>query len=152
MKNKTYRNVFILGSGPLYGLTTEIALKCMEMSNTDTFDYQFLEARHGPRSLIDENTLVVGFYSRGGKKYEARLMKELTEKQGATTLAVVPEDGWETGPVTSTVSVNSSWPDTMLTLPYLPVGQLVAYYCAMAKDLNPDVARNHTSFVEIEKF
>jgi glucosamine--fructose-6-phosphate aminotransferase (isomerizing) len=151
-ENKTYRNIFILGSGPLYGLTNEIALKCMEMSNMDTFGYQFLESRHGPRSLIDENTLVVGFYSHGGKKYEAQVMRELTEKHGATTLAVVPEEGWDTGPVSSTIAVNSSWPDTMLALPYLPVGQLVAYYCAMSKDLNPDVARNHTAYVEIERF
>jgi glucosamine--fructose-6-phosphate aminotransferase (isomerizing) len=149
---REFKNIFVLGSGPLYGMALEIGLKLMEMTNTDAFSYPFLESRHGPRSLIDENTLVIGMYSRGGLKYEAQLMDELTSKHGATTLAIIPQAGWETGRVSASISVDSDWPDGYLSLAYLPVGQLAAFYCAIAKGLNPDVARNHTPFVEIQRF
>jgi len=151
LKGKEFKNIFILGSGPFYNLAQEIALKCMEMSGTDTFSYHFMESRHGPRSLIDENTLVVGFYSRAGKKYEAKVMDEYTRQLGATTLAVVPEDNWETGTVSSVITVDSGFPDHLSALTYIPVGQLVAYYCATGKNLNPDVARNHTPYVVVER-
>jgi glutamine---fructose-6-phosphate transaminase (isomerizing) len=151
MQGKVFKNIFILGGGPFYNLAQEIALKCMEMSSTDTFSYQFMESRHGPRSLIDQDTLVIGFYSRGGKKFEARVMDEYTRQLGATTLAVVPEDDWETGGVSSVITINSGLPDQLTPLLYLPVGQLVAYYCAKEKNLNPDVARNHTPYVEVER-
>lgn len=147
-----YDNIFILGSGFLYGMALEIGLKCMEMTTTDTFSYQFLESRHGPRALIDERSLVVGLYSRGGLNYEAQVMTELTARHRATTLAIVPEEGWTTGDVTSSIAVDSSWPDGLLGLAYLPVGQLVAYYTALSKGLNPDVARHHTAYVEIQRF
>lgn len=151
-RGKCFQNIFILGSGPLYGMAREFGLKCMEMSTTDSFSYPFLESRHGPRALIDENTLVIGLYSRAGARYEARVMDEITRNHHATTLAVTPETGWETGAVTATAPVDCGWPDSMLSLAYLPVGQLAAYHCAMARGFNPDVARNHTSFVEIERF
>ncbi len=105
IEGKKYRNVFILGSGPLYGMALEIGLKCMEMSGTEAFSYHFLESRHGPRALIDENTLVIGLYSRGGLHYEAQLMEEYTLRHKATTLAITPEAGWETGQVSASAAV-----------------------------------------------
>jgi glucosamine--fructose-6-phosphate aminotransferase (isomerizing) len=149
---KQYHNIFILGSGPLYGIALEAGLKCMEMSNTDTFSYPFLESRHGPRSLIDENSLVVGLYSHAGLNYEAALMGELTENHKATTLALTPSGDWITGHVSARISVDNNWPDGLMGLAYLPVLQLIAYYSAVSKGLNPDEARLHTQYVEIKQF
>jgi glucosamine--fructose-6-phosphate aminotransferase (isomerizing) len=151
VEGKTFDNIFILGSGPLYAMAREGALKCMEMSITDAFSYPFLESRHGPRSLIDERTLVVGLYSHGGQNYEARLMEELTLNHRATTMAVVPRSGWKTGVVSATLDVNCDWPDSLVGLAYLPVLQLTAYYLALAKGLNPDQARFHSAYVEIKR-
>jgi glucosamine--fructose-6-phosphate aminotransferase (isomerizing) len=151
-ENKHYNNIFILGGGFLYGIALEAGLKCMEMSTTDTFSYTFMESRHGPRSLIDENSLVVGLYSHSGLHYEAQVMEELTLKHKATTLALTPTSGWETGKVTASASLDCDWPDNLTGLLYLPPAQLVAYYCAVSKGLNPDVARLHTQFVEIKRF
>lgn len=151
-ENKRYNNIFILGGGFLYGIAMEAGLKCMEMSTTDTFSYTFMESRHGPRSLIDENSLVVGLYSRSGLHYEAQVMEELTLKHKATTLALTPSSDWETGKVAASISLDCDWPDSLTGLLYLPPTQLVAYYCAVSKGLNPDVARGHTQFVEIKRF
>jgi glucosamine--fructose-6-phosphate aminotransferase (isomerizing) len=152
MEGKRYHNVFFLGGGPLYSIAQEAGLKCLEMSTTDTFSYTFLESRHGPRAIIDENSLVVGLYSRGGLKYEAAVMDELTTHHRATTLAVTPENGWDSGKVTETVSAGCDWPDGLIGLAYLPIVQLVAYYCALSRGTNPDVARFHAPYVEIKRF
>ena len=151
-EKRSYQNIFILGSGYLGGIAREIGLKCMEMSTSDAFSYPFLETRHGPRSLIDENSLVIGLYSHAGRRYEADLMSELTERHGATTLAVTPQADWETGQVSAAVRVNCDWPDGLIGLAYLPVGQLAAYYCAISKGQNPDFARFHAMYVEIKRF
>jgi len=151
-EKKQYRNIFILGGGFFYGIAMEAALKCMEMSSTDAFSFTFMESRHGPRSLVDENSLVVGLYSRSGLHYEAQVMDELTQKHKATTLAITPAAGWETGNVTASVNLNHDWPDNLSGILNLPPLQLVAYYCAVSKGLNPDVARMHTQFVEIKRF
>jgi len=151
-EGRRYQNIFFLGGGSLYGIALESGLKCMEMSGSDTFSYPFMESRHGPRALIDENTLVVGLYSRAGLKYEAQVMEELSTRHKATTLAITPTRGWETGQVSATVSVDCDWPDGFVGLAYLPVGQLVAYYAAITKGLNPDLARFHSSYVEIQRY
>jgi glutamine---fructose-6-phosphate transaminase (isomerizing) len=151
-EDRRYKNIFILGGGFFYGIAMEAALKCMEMSSTNAFSFTFMESRHGPRSLIDENSLVVGLYSRSGLHYEAQVMDELTQKHKATTLALTPASGWETGKVTATVSLDHDWPDNLSGLLNLPPLQLVAYYCAISKGLNPDMARMHTQYVEIKRF
>ena len=150
--DRPFNNLFILGSGPLYGIAREAGLKCMEMSTTDTFSYQFLESRHGPRVLIDENTLVVGLYSQAGLNYEAQVMEELTLNHQATTLAITPTERWNTGEVTAAISVDAGWPDGLIGLPYLPVTQIIAYYAASSKGLNPDVARFHSPYVVINRY
>ena len=152
VNKKRYENVFFLGGGFFYGIALEAGLKCMEMSTTNTFSYTFMESRHGPRSLVDENTLVVGLCSRSGLHYEAEVLDELTKKHGATTLAITPTSNWETGNVTASVSLDCDWPDSLCAVLHLPPTQLVAYYLAVSKGMNPDVARLHTQYVEIKRF
>ncbi|NLS17545.1 SIS domain-containing protein [Rhizobium sp. P40RR-XXII] len=74
-----------LGSGSLYGIALEGALKLMEMSQIITQGFHPLEYRHGPISLVDKNTTVVMLYSADQKAAEALLVEELREK-GATVL------------------------------------------------------------------
>jgi glucosamine--fructose-6-phosphate aminotransferase (isomerizing) len=74
-----------LGSGSLYGVALEGALKLMEMSQIITQGFHPLEYRHGPISLVDEKTVVVMLYSADQKAAEALLVEELREK-GATVI------------------------------------------------------------------
>ncbi len=149
---RQFANVFVLGSGSLFGVAREGEVKFQEMSTTQTAAYPFLETRHGPRSIIDEHSLVIGLYSQAGLQYEGQLMEELTTIHKATTLAVTPRRGWQTGKVSESISVDCDWPDGLIGLAYLPVIQLAAYYCAVSKGQNPDLARFHSHFVEIKRF
>lgn len=143
--------VFFLGSGPLYGIVREATLKVLEMSFVPTFCYPFLESRHGPRSLLDTNTLVVGLYSQAGRGLEGPVLEEYTRNFGVNSLAFVPGSGWDAGAVTRVIPAGVSWGDRLQGLAYLPLAQLTAYYTAIQRGLNPDVSRNTTSFIEIAR-
>ncbi|KRB55034.1 glucosamine-fructose-6-phosphate aminotransferase [Rhizobium sp. Root708] len=73
-------HVVFLGSGPLFGIASEGALKLMEMSQVMTQAFHPLEYRHGPISLVDEKTAAVMLYSPDQKVAEAKLVEELREK------------------------------------------------------------------------
>jgi glutamine---fructose-6-phosphate transaminase (isomerizing) len=148
-ENKRFQNIFCLGSGPLHGIALEATLKMIEMSISNVLCFPVLESRHGPKSLIDENSMVVALYSQGGLNYEADLMSELTRVHRATTVAIIPDASWNTGEVTYKLPVNCAWPDGILGLSYLPVIQLLAYYLACSKGVDPDSPRNLTAYIEI---
>ena len=54
---------FFVGSGPHYGLACEVSLKLKEMSQTVCEPFHFMEFRHGPISMVNKNTLVIGLIS-----------------------------------------------------------------------------------------
>jgi len=77
----------LLGSGPLYGIAQEGALKLQEMSLSFAHAYHALEFRHGPMSLVDERTLVVLLYHPEAVAEEAVLAGELSAK-GARVIGI----------------------------------------------------------------
>jgi len=145
-----FNRIIYLGSGPLNGIAREATLKIMEMSFSNVFCFPFLESRHGPRSLIDEKTLVIGLLSHSGLKHEARVLHEYTQDFGATSLAIVPNQNWGTDNATHVISTLQDWPDEILGLSYLPVIQLIGYYRALKLGANPDKSKNTTAFIEID--
>ncbi|ACI58006.1 glucosamine--fructose-6-phosphate aminotransferase (isomerizing) [Rhizobium leguminosarum] len=87
-KNVLRRNHFVfLGGGPLFGIASEGALKLMEMSQVLTQPFHPLEYRHGPISLVDENTAAVMLYSTDQKDAETKLVDELRDK-GAVVIGI----------------------------------------------------------------
>jgi len=130
------QRVFFLGSGPNYGVACEAMLKMKEMSLSYSEAFHFLEFRHGPKSMVDESTLVVGLISEGGREQEIAVLKEM-QGLGATILALADSEfGLEDfAHVVAFRSGTSDWARGVL---YLPLLQLMAYYRAMAKGLNPD--------------
>lgn len=142
-------NAFFLGSGPLHGVATEAALKMAEMSLTEAFSYPFLESRHGPRSLIDERTLVVGMFGQAGRQFEPAVITELIDDSQAHTVALTPSAAWDTGGAAVPIPVDCEWPDAIQGLSYLPVLHLLAYYRAISNGVNPDESRNLVPYVEL---
>jgi glucosamine--fructose-6-phosphate aminotransferase (isomerizing) len=127
---------FFLGSGPNYGLACETMLKMKEMSLSYSEAYHFLEFRHGPKSMVDDSSLVVGLISEEAREQEIAVLKEMQEL-GATILALTDyEFGLEDfAHVVAFKSGTSDWARGVL---YLPLLQLLAYHRAMAKGLDPD--------------
>jgi glucosamine--fructose-6-phosphate aminotransferase (isomerizing) len=150
MNHKAYQNTFFFGAGPTIGIAHDAQLKMMEMSLSDAMFFTFLESRHGPRSLITEDTLLVGFCTRSGHGLEAKLLNEYTKLHGATTVAITPNQDWDAGTPTFTIPVGCDWPDAILGLAYSPIMQLMAYYRAIHKGVNPDTSRNLTQHIAID--
>ncbi|WP_397453294.1 SIS domain-containing protein [Pseudomonas sp. NA-150] len=69
-----------LGAGAYYGLAAEGALKLQEMSLTYTQVFHPMEFRHGPISLVDDNTCIVILYSPDTLAEETVLAAELQAK------------------------------------------------------------------------
>ena len=140
---------FFLGGGPLYGLASEAMLKTKEMSLSYAEAYHPLEFRHGPMSMVDGRTLVVGLLSDTGLEEERRVLEEMREL-GARTLALV-EDGaaLSASRVDHIVELRSGLSEWERGPLYLPVIQRLAYHRAVAKGLDPDRPNHLRAVVEL---
>jgi glucosamine--fructose-6-phosphate aminotransferase (isomerizing) len=132
---------YFLGSGTRYGLACEISLKMKEMSLTHSEPFHFLEFRHGPKSMVNANTVVVGFLSDTNFGHEKAVLNEV-KALGGKTLELC-----ETG---GDIPFESNVSELVRGVLYLPILQLSAYYRSLAKNLNPDRPNNLTSVVELE--
>lgn len=150
MTNEALHNFFYLGSGPLFGIAQEATLKITEMSITEAFAYPFLESRHGPRSLIDDSTMVVGLFGQSSARYEKPVLDELRQESTPHTLALAPASLGKIPGAAHTLAVETDWPDSIQGLAYLPLVQLLAYYRAITKGVNPDESRNLVPFIKLD--
>jgi glucosamine--fructose-6-phosphate aminotransferase (isomerizing) len=132
---------YFLGSGPRYGLACEANLKMKEMTLTHSEPFHFLEFRHGPMSMVTGSAVVIGLLSDANRVHEQAVIDEMAEL-GGKTLALA-ESGAD-------VAFESGLPEAIRNVLYLPVLQLMAYYRATAKGLDPDHPKNLTAVVELD--
>lgn len=131
-----------LGSGPNYGLACEGMLKCMEMSLSSSASFHFLEFRHGPISMADGVTLIVALASDFAFEEEAAVLWQAQELGAKILLIAEDGDRLGSGHPDCAVYLHSGLPDVARGVLYLPMMQLMAYYRALAKGLNPDKPAN----------
>ena len=139
-ENLNFDRFYFLGSGMCYGLACEVNLKMKEMTLTHSEPFHFLEFRHGPMSMVNENTVVVGLLSDVNRAHEAKVLSEM--KQLGGTVA-----GF--GETDADVEFKSDIPESVRGVLYLPVLQLMAFYRSLAKGLNPDRPTNLTAVVKL---
>lgn len=139
--------VYFLGSGPRYGLACEASLKMKEMSLTHSEPLHFLELRHGPKSMVDPRSLVVGLLSDGARPSEEAVLREAAAL-GARLLVLGEDPSPSAGAIT--LSLRSDLPEPLRSVLYLPLLQLLAYERAMLKELDPDRPTNLESVVVLE--
>lgn len=131
----------LLGTGPQFGIASEAMLKMTEMSLTVAAAFHFLEYRHGPMSMSTEETAVIGLLSPKIATPERQVLAEMAAK-GATMMRLACEDG--------DITLPADLPAWVYPLLYLPPLQLLAYYRAMAKGLDPDNPRHLTAVVYLD--
>jgi glutamine---fructose-6-phosphate transaminase (isomerizing) len=147
-EDPTIERFFFLGGGPFYGLACEAMLKMKEMSLSFSEAYHFLEFRHGPMSMVDRRTLVVGMVSERALAHEAAVLAEM-RALGARVLALTPAE------------LTADQADAQVLLPpglddlergalYLPILQLMTFYRALHNRLNPDLPTNLNAVVHLD--
>jgi glucosamine--fructose-6-phosphate aminotransferase (isomerizing) len=140
-ENLDFDRFYFLGSGIRYGLACEVNLKMKEMTLTHSEPFHFLEFRHGPMSMINENAVVVGMLSDANRIHEAQVLSEM-ETLGATVAGFGESD--------ADVEFKSGIPESVRGVLYLPVLQMMAFHRSIAKGLNPDRPNNLTAVVKLE--
>jgi len=145
-KQMDLQRFFFLGSSAQYGLANELMLKMKEISLSHSEAFHFLEFRHGPMSMANEQALIVGLLSQTAYVHETLVLKEMAVL-GAHTLGVNAHfnDSFQ-----DAITFNLSLPAWAMPVLYLPPLQLLAYYRAIAKGLDPDNPQNLTVVVTLD--
>lgn len=140
---------FFLGNGPRYGLACETMLKMKEMSLSYSEAFHFLEFRHGPKSVVDEHSLVIGLMSDRVLPHEAPVLRDM-QRLGARTLALVSDDlATLVGDANWSVRLSSDLGERERLVLFLPVLQLLAFRRAIANGQDPDNPHNLTQVVTL---
>jgi glutamine---fructose-6-phosphate transaminase (isomerizing) len=140
-ENLEYNRFYFLGSGIRYGLACEANLKMKEMTLTHSEPFHFLEFRHGPMSMVNEQAVVIGLVSGSNYRHEMAVLNEMEALGGKTV--VLCESGCD-------ISFESGIPESARSVLYLPVLQLISFYRSLKKGLNPDRPKNLTAVVKLD--
>jgi glucosamine--fructose-6-phosphate aminotransferase (isomerizing) len=150
-EDSTIERFFFLGNSFLYGLASEAMLKMKEMSLSHSEVYHTLEFRHGPMSMVNEKTLVVGLISESAYTHEIAVLRQM-QQLGARVLIITPVIAPGIRDWAEVVELDPSVPAWARSVLYLPVLQLMAYYRAISKNLDPDRPTNLDAVVHLDDF
>lgn len=139
-----YERIVYLGSHIFQGLARESGLKLLELTNgalVTMFDSP-LGFRHGPKTIVNDKTLVVVFFSNGAytRCYDADLLDELKrDNDAARVIAITAQDGVNLdGADTIRVKGLETAADADLLFPYIVAPQVFAFYQSLRHGLTPD--------------
>ena len=146
---ETSRDFVFLGQGPMLGIANEAALKMQEMTISVSHAFHALEYRHGPMSTVTNNTLISILCCEPARVYEIPLAKDL-RRLGAKVLVLHDGKSGNFSEVADyEIHVPGEYDDALKPLLYMPMLQLLAYYRALAKKINPDQPKNLSQVVQL---
>ena len=128
------------------GLADECALKLTEMALDTAFSYRTLEFRHGPKATLNSTDQLVIFPVEAERPHLGTLVREITAT-GARVLVVDAQLLESADPRIATLiipqsAIRDSHFESFRPALYAHIGQLIAYWRAAARDLNPDAPRH----------
>jgi glutamine---fructose-6-phosphate transaminase (isomerizing) len=148
---RTFRDYVFLGQGPFYAIAADAALKVTEMSCSYTQSYHTLEFRHGPKSIANDETLVVFFLSRSGYEVESSVLTDI-KALGAATMAVVDTaDETVRRSADFLVELRPKVPELAWLASAVIPGQLLGVHTGIHKGLDPDNPKNLTRVVTLSE-
>ncbi len=138
------KRVIYLGSGGFQGLAQESALKLLELTAGKVvamYDSP-LGFRHGPKSVVDSETLIVVYISNDDytRQYDLDLLTELrrdNKAQQVIAVAAKLDDVVTNGEYVHIEGLENA-DDIELIFPYLIVAQVYSFFHSLALDITPD--------------
>jgi tagatose-6-phosphate ketose/aldose isomerase len=144
---RRFQRVVYLGSNALRGLAREASLKLLELTDgrvVALFDSP-LGFRHGPKTIVDADTLVVVLLSNDAytRRYDLDLLRELrNDGRAGRVLALsgraAPELGDDWGDDCLVLEGAEDAADLALALPYILFCQAFALLQSLAQGIRPD--------------
>jgi tagatose-6-phosphate ketose/aldose isomerase len=138
-----YERIVYLGSGPLKGLAHESSLKLLELTAGEivTSFESPLGFRHGPKSILDDQTLAVSYISGDPytRKYDLDLLAELKRSmRPGSVIAISATDAGTDDPSVWLLEGLEGVEDAALALPFVLVAQLLGLCFSLALGYTPD--------------
>jgi len=148
--SRQFADYVCLGQGPYFGLACETALKITEMSVSYAQSFHTLEFRHGPKSIVAPETLVIFLMSERGYDAEREVLREI-KRLGGTTL-VVTNRAEDRVRAASDLLVEFAFdlPELARLAPHAFAGQFAGLYTGLKKGLDPDNPRNLSRVVILD--
>ncbi|HJO94921.1 MAG TPA: SIS domain-containing protein [Victivallales bacterium] len=138
--------IVVLGSSALKGLAQESALKILELSDgkmSTSFD-SFLGFRHGPKSIINDHTLIFGLLNSNdySRQYELDLIKEISSEEKPKNLISLDcrsdNNVRKCSNYYFNFQLDSDLEDIMLGFAYIYIIQIYAFLKSIDLGNNPD--------------
>jgi glucosamine--fructose-6-phosphate aminotransferase (isomerizing) len=150
-KYKDAKIFFFLGRGVSTATAYEGRLKLMEIAYVPSIAFPAGESKHGPISLIEPGFPVVFICAKDGS--HKTLISNIMEMKarGASIIAIVEEGDEEVKALADDyVEVPKGIPEVLSPIPFVIPLQLLAYYMALEKGLDPDMPRNLAKSVTVK--
>lgn len=138
-----------LGQGPLLGIANEAALKMQEMAISVSQGYHSLEYRHGPMSTVTDGTLLTILSSSASAPYDAQLAQDMKNLGARVLLLSAATGAPRPAGVDTQIEIPGNFNDMLIPLLYMPLLQMLAYYRAIAQEIDPDNPKNLSQVVEL---
>lgn len=140
--NDDIKRIIYLGSGGLQGLAQESALKILELTAgkvVATYDSP-LGFRHGPKSIVNGDTLVVEFLSNHPytRLYDLDLLNELRRDNKAKRVVALTAQAIETQSNVVQIAGFAEAEDYALLFPYIVFAQIFAVYSSLKNGITTD--------------
>jgi glucosamine--fructose-6-phosphate aminotransferase (isomerizing) len=146
----SFEDYVVLAQGPLFGIASETMLKITESSTSYSQVFHSMEFRHGPKSIVGAETLLIFLLSETSYDQEVKVLKEM-KALGATTLVIANAlDTHARQSADLAIELSLTVPEYARLAAYLPWGQLCGVYTGLKKGLNPDSPRNLTRVVVLD--
>lgn len=138
-----FRRVVYLGSGPFKGLAAEAALKLLELSDGRVVAVGDtpLGFRHGPKTIVDPDSLVVVFLSNDPytRRYDLDLLAEMRrDGRARRVMALSGRADADLRDNDVIVSGGEKADDAELAFPYVAFAQMLAFHASLELGLTPD--------------
>lgn len=150
---KEKERVFVLGRGNTVSIAREGALKLKEVAYVHAEGFVGGALKHGPFSLIEKGTPVIILAAEHGDGEEnvrkQILAAEETKSRGAVIIFITDSLLPEIKQVSDYLIETPECGDFSSLLQIIPI-QLLAYYTAIGKGINPDYPRNLAKVVTVD--
>jgi len=138
-------NIYAIGRGFNYPNALEACLKIKEVSYIHAEGFAGGDLKHGPIALVEEGVPVLVFASNDGSEKEIISNAMEVGARGAEVIGISPQNN-EAFHIHLPIGANGVY-SPISSIVY---GQLMAYYIALEKNLDPDKPRNLAKSVTVK--
>lgn len=145
-KDFAFNRIVYLGANTLKGIAQESQLKMLELTagKVVTMYDSPMGFRHGPKSIINDETLCVVYLSDDAytRQYEVDLIKEMSgQRKGNKIMAIMNKEDSEVSKLVDysfSFNMNEKHDNILLGFAYVCAAQLLAVYKSLSFDITPD--------------